>query len=344
MGAALRTLAVYRASDANRGRAKARRSFKMRLGYQTTLRNRATVRGVGVHSATPAQLVLQPADVDSGVVFLRTGLPGGRERLLEAKRSNVTHTALCTMLGDASGASVSTVEHLLAALSGLQIDNILIEIDGPETPIMDGSAAGFVSAIDQAGRAQQSRLRRHIKILKPVRVSHDGGYAEFLPAERGFRLDIEIDFNSRVIGRQRFLFDLDPVKFRREIARARTFGFVRDVEKLWQAGYALGSSLENSVAIDGDMILNPEGLRYADEFVRHKALDAVGDLSLAGAPLIGLYRAHRPGHKLNATALDALFADRSAYEYVEAAVPKAFVKGFGARAQYPAAAAFAPID
>ena len=131
-------------------------------------------------------------------------------------------------------------------------------------------------------------------------MDHEGGFAEFLPAESGFRLDVEIDFKSPAIGRQRRVFDLDPATFRREIARARTFGFVSDVQALWQAGYALGSSLENSVAIDGDAILNPEGLRYADEFVRHKALDAVGDLSLAGAPIIGLYRTYRPGHKLNA--------------------------------------------
>src|SRR5271166_777058 len=162
---------LYRPSDvANRGRAKVRGYLKMRAGLQKTLRDRVTVSGVGVHSAAPAQLVLHPADVDSGVVFLRTGLPGGRERLLEAKRANVTETSLCTMLGDASGASVCTVEHLLAALSGLQVDNVLIEIDGPETPIMDGSAADFVSAIDQAGAVQQSRARRYLKILKPVRV------------------------------------------------------------------------------------------------------------------------------------------------------------------------------
>ena len=152
--------------------------------------------------------------------------------------------------------------------------------------------------------------------------------------------------NSPAIGRQRRLFDLDqPAAFRRELARARTFGFVSDVQRLWQAGYALGSSLENSVAIDGDTILNPEGLRFADEFVRHKALDAVGDLSLAGAPIIGLYRTYRPGHKLNAEALDALFANRSAYKYVEATVSRAFVKAFGAGAHVPAAAAaFAAAD
>src|SRR5271169_4662103 len=166
----------------------------MKPGFQKTLRRRVEVTGVGVHSAAPAQLVLHPADVDSGVVFLRTGLPGGRERLLEAKRANVTDTALCTMLGDASGASVCTVEHLLAALSGLRIDNVQIEIDGPETPIMDGSAADFVSAIDSVGIVRQSRRRRYLKIVKPVRVDSDGGFAEFLPAERGFLLDVEIDF------------------------------------------------------------------------------------------------------------------------------------------------------
>jgi len=274
---------------------------------------------------------------------MRTGLPGGRERLLEARRGNVTQTSLCTVLGDATGASVGTVEHLLAALSGLQIDNALIEVDGPETPIMDGSAAAFVDAIDQAGVVQQSRPRRYLKVLKPVRVERDGAYAEFSPADSGFRLDVEIDFSSRAIGRQRRIFNLDVPTFRREIARARTFGFVGDVQKLWQAGFALGSSLENSVAIDGDEILNPEGLRYADEFVRHKALDAIGDLSLAGAPILGLYRTYKPGHKLNAMALEALFKDRSAYAFVEAgAKPLPALLGGARLPAAAAAAAFAP--
>jgi len=314
----------------------------MRFGFQTTLRDRVAIHGVGVHSAAPAQVILLPAGVDAGIVFLRTGLPGGRERLLEAKRANLAGTALCTMLGDASGDSVCTVEHLLAALSGLRVDNVLIEIDGPETPIMDGSAADFVAAIDSVGIVQQARPRRHLKVVKPVRVDCDGGFAEFLPAERGFRLDVEIDFESPAIGRQRRIFDLDPATFRREIARARTFGFLRDVQKLWQAGYALGSSLDNSVAIDGDAILNPEGLRYADEFVRHKALDAVGDLSLAGAPIIGLYRTYRPGHKLNALALEALFERRSAYEILEAPSQRVGIMARGAAAHVPAAAFAAP--
>jgi len=210
---------------------------------------------------------------------------------------------------------------------------------------MDGSAADFVRAIDSVGVAQQARLRRYLKIVKPVRVDRDGGFAEFLPAENGFRLDVEIDFKSPAIGRQRRVFDLDPTTFRREIARARTFGFLSDVQALWQAGYALGSSLENSVAIDGDAILNPEGLRYADEFVRHKALDAVGDLSLAGAPIIGLYRTYRPGHKLNALALEALFEHRSAYEILEApAAPVAIRARFGGAYAPAGAAAFAAAD
>jgi UDP-3-O-[3-hydroxymyristoyl] N-acetylglucosamine deacetylase len=233
----------------------------------------------------------------------------------------------------------------LAALSGLRIDNVLVEIDGPETPIMDGSAVDFVRAIDSVGVVQQGRSRRYLKIVKPVRVDHEGGFAEFVPAESGFRLDVEIDFKSPAIGRQRRVFDLDPATFRRDIARARTFGFVSDVQALWRAGYALGSSLENSVAIDGDAILNPEGLRYADEFVRHKALDAVGDLSLAGSPIVGLYRTYRPGHKLNAMALDALFAHRSAYELLEAQSASAATRARVGGAHVPAgAAAFAAAD
>src|SRR5271168_5570773 len=313
----------------------------MRFGFQTTLRDRVAICGVGVHSAAPAQVILHPAGVDAGVVFLRTGLPGGRERLLEAKRVNVAQTALCTMLGDASGASICTVEHLLAALSGLRVDNVLIEIHGPETPIMDGSAADFVAAIDSVGLVEQARLRRHLKVVKPVRVDRDGGFAEFLPAERGFRLDVEIDFESSVIGRQRRVFNLDPWTFRSEIARARTFGFLCDVQKLWEAGYALGSSLDNSVAIDGDAILNPEGLRFADEFVRHKALDAVGDLSLAGAPIIGAYVARRPGHTVNHAMLAALFADRKAYEIVEGSSRRVYASS-GARVGAAGATALAP--
>jgi UDP-3-O-[3-hydroxymyristoyl] N-acetylglucosamine deacetylase len=313
----------------------------MKSGYQTTLRERVTIRGQGVHSAARATVTLHPADVNSGVVFLRTGLAGGRERLIEAKSANVTQTSLSTVLGDATGASVATVEHLLAALAGLRIDNALIEIDGPETPIMDGSAADFVEAIDSVGLAQQSRPRRLIRIVAPLRVDLGDAFAELLPFEGGLQLDVAIDFKSAAIGRQRRVFEVDPATFRRDIARARTFGFVSDIEKLWQAGFALGSSLENSVAIDGDAILNPEGLRFSDECVRHKALDALGDLSLAGAPILGSYRAFRPGHRLNAMALEALLADRSRYQIVDAAAPNARAPARSS-AVASARAAFAP--
>jgi UDP-3-O-[3-hydroxymyristoyl] N-acetylglucosamine deacetylase len=289
----------------------------IKLGRQTTIRDRVTISGFGVHSNTPVNVILHPADVNSGIVFLRTGLSNGRERLIEAKWSNVSQTELCTVLGDASLASVATVEHLLAALAGLNIDNVMIEIDGPEAPIMDGSAAAFVAAVDQVGIVEQSRPRRHLKILKAKRVECGRGFAEFRPAESGFRLDMEIDFATAAIGRQRRAFHLDPVSFRSEIAKARTFGFLSDVERLWKMGFALGSSLDNCVALDGERVLNPEGLRFADEFVRHKALDAIGDLSLAGAPIIGGYRSYMPGHKMNSLALQALFADKSAYEFIE---------------------------
>ena len=226
-------------------------------------------------------------------------------------------TELCTVLGSADDATVSTVEHLLAAFSGLGIDNAIVEVDGPEVPIMDGSAEAFVEAIDQAGVAHLSASRRYIKILKPVRIEHGRGYSELRPADRGFRLEVEIDFNSGLIGRQKKVVDLDAQTFRKDISRARTFGFISDVERLWKAGFALGASLENTVALDGERILNPEGLRYADEFVRHKTLDAVGDLALAGSPIVGVYRSYCGGHKMNVAVLQALFADRTAYQIVD---------------------------
>ena len=274
--------------------------------------------GSGVHSNAPVTVQFHPADAHSGIAFLRTNLPCGGERRIEAKWSQVSTTELCTVLGDASSGSVSTVEHLLAAFAGLGLDNVVVEIDGPEVPIMDGSAAAFVEAIEMAGLKELSATRRYIKILKPVRVDHGRSFSELLPSSSGFRLDVAIEFASRAIGKQMKTLQLNASRFRREIARARTFGQVGDVEKLWRAGYCRGSSLENSVAVDGDRILNPEGLRSRDEFVAHKMLDALGDLALAGAPIIGTYRAFCPGHKMNFLVLKALFADRSAYQMVEA--------------------------
>ena len=312
----------------------------MKIGFQKTLADRVEIQGLGVHSAAPARIVIHPADTDHGVVFMRTGMSDGADRVIEANWRNIRQTALCTVIGDRDGGVVATIEHLMAALAGLGVDNALVEIDGPEAPIMDGSASQFVAAIDQAGLITQARRRKYLKVLKSIYVEQGRSRAELKPSDRGFHVDVEIDFEVATIGRQRRAFDIDPQTFRREIAKARTFGFVSDVKKLWAAGYARGSSLENSVAIDGDRVLNPEGLRYADEFVRHKALDAIGDLALAGAPIVGAYHAYRPGHALNAAMLQALFADGSNYALVEGST-RAAVRPLAGAPLGSAAAAYA---
>jgi UDP-3-O-[3-hydroxymyristoyl] N-acetylglucosamine deacetylase len=286
-------------------------------GRQTTLRNHVTVAGIGVHSGSPVTLTLHPAEAGTGIVFLRCGLDGQPDRELNANFRSVTATEFATVLGDRDGPAVSTTEHVLAALHGLGVDNAVIEIDGPEVPIMDGSAEPFVAAIDQAGIVALPTARRYIQVLKPVRVAKGESFGELRPHLRGLRIETEIEFDHPLIGRQAFAVELEPDRFRRELARARTFGFMRDVSKLWSAGYALGASFENTVVIAENRVLNPEGVRFHDEFVRHKAVDAIGDLALAGAPLIGAYRSVRGGHKLNHAVLTALMADRSAWAYVE---------------------------
>jgi UDP-3-O-[3-hydroxymyristoyl] N-acetylglucosamine deacetylase len=289
----------------------------MKHSHQTTLRAAVTLSGVGVHSGDEVKIILHPAEANHGVAFLRTGLPDGRERVIDARHLTVTATELCTVIGDRETGAVATIEHLMAALTGLGIDNVLVEIDGPEVPILDGSAAPYVDAIDQVGIVTLGASRRYLKVLKPIRVSQGKAFAELLPNDRHFRLDVEIDFPTPIIGRQRKVLDLSPAVFRTEVSRARTFGFMRDVEKLWTAGFALGASLDNTVAIGEDGIINPEGLRYTDEFVRHKLLDAVGDLSLSGFPLCGTYRSYCGGHRLNFSVLEALFSSRSNYAIVE---------------------------
>jgi UDP-3-O-[3-hydroxymyristoyl] N-acetylglucosamine deacetylase len=284
---------------------------------QTTLVDQVVIEGIGVHQGRPARVVLHPAEAGSGITFLRTNLPHGRERLIEARNHAVKDTQLCTVIGDDTGATIATIEHLMSALAGLGVDNVLVEVDGPEMPILDGSSRLFVDAIDQVGLKTLSVERKVVKILKPVKVEVGNSVVELLPRESGFRLDVEIAFDSKVIGRQAYGFELDPYRYRREIASARTFGFMRDVERLWKAGLALGASLENTIAVGEEGVVNPEGLRFSNEFVRHKILDAVGDLALAGYAIQGHYKAFCPGHKLNAMILDALFADRSAYAIVE---------------------------
>jgi len=283
---------------------------------QTTLASEISLTGNGVHSGAPVSIALCPADGDTGLRFLiSNGNADGIE--IAADHQWVTGVTLCTMLGDGNGASVATVEHVLAALRGLGVDNAVIEIDSAEVPIMDGSAAPFVEAIDEVGLAELDAPRRFLKVLKPIRIEDGGAVGELTP-HNGFHLDIEIDFDTKLIGTQKIAMDVNPGSFRRELARARTFGFMNDVERLWAAGLALGASLENTVAIGDDRIINREGLRYADEFVRHKALDAVGDLALAGAPMLGAFRSSRGGHRLNALVLKTLFADSDAWTMIEA--------------------------
>ncbi len=290
----------------------------MKGAKQTTLRDQVAVSGVGVHSGLPVTLTMLPAGDDVGIVFRRVSADGSIEREIRADVRAVTATEFATVLGDASGPLCSTAEHLLAALRGLHVDNVVVEIDGPEVPIMDGSAAAFVDAVDQAGLTARALPRRYIEVIKPVRVSKDGAYGELRPYQHGFRVEAEIEFEHPLIGRQALSLDIEPNTFRREIARARTFGFMRDVAKLWSAGYALGASFDNTLVISEDRVLNPEGLRFADEFVRHKVLDAIGDLALAGQPLLAAYRTVRGGHKLNHAVLSALMADPTAWRVVEA--------------------------
>jgi UDP-3-O-[3-hydroxymyristoyl] N-acetylglucosamine deacetylase len=289
----------------------------MKSSRQTTLRSHATVTGVGVHSGLPVNLTLGPASVDAGFIFVRSGLDNS-DREIQATAESVIATEFATVLGDREGPLVSTAEHVLAALRGMGIDNATIEVDGPEVPIMDGSAAAFVAAIDQAGILEQSARRRFIQVLKPVQVAMGDAFGELRPYAAGFRAEVEIDFANSAIGRQNYVLDLSPERFRREIGRARTFGCINDVARLWDAGFALGASFENTVVFDEERLLNTEGLRYSDECVRHKVLDVVGDLALAGLPLLGAYRSVRGGHKLNHAVLTAMLGDRSAWRVVEA--------------------------
>lgn len=235
---------------------------------------------------------------------------------MRAHVSQISATSLCTSLGPKES-RIDTVEHLMAAITALGIDNLVVEVEGPEVPILDGASARFIEALDEAGTVTQEVKRRFIRILKTVRVEAGNSWAEFRPFA-GTRFEVEIDFECPLIGRQKFTGDLDEATFRKELSTARTFGFMKDVERLWASGHALGSSLDNSLVIgDDNSVVNPDGLRFKDEFVRHKTLDAVGDLALAGLPFIGCFRSYCSGHRLNAETVKALLADKTAFDIVE---------------------------
>ena len=281
---------------------------------QQTLKAPISCVGVGLHSGRRASLTFRPAPDDHGVVFRRSDL--GID--IPARFDRVADTHLATVLAQGE-ARIGTVEHVMAALAGCGIDNVVVEVDGPEVPILDGSAAPFVFLLDCAGIRAQEAPRPTIEVLRPVRVSDGDAFAELRPADRGvagLEMALSIDFPAAAIGRQALSLTLSPDSFRQELARARTFTLVQEIEHLRAAGLGQGGSLDNAVVVDRERVLNPAGLRMPDEFVRHKLLDAVGDLALAGATLRGRFVAHCSGHTLNHRLLLALFADQAAWREI----------------------------
>lgn len=280
---------------------------------QQTLARPALCAGIGVHSGQKARLVIKPAPENSGICFIRTDLDVD-DSVIRAHSDFVYDVRLGTSLRNAHGASVAVTEHLMAACAGLGIDNLIIEIDGPEVPIMDGSSSVFCELMLQAGIETQDAPRRRIRILERIEVVNGSKRASLSPAQDNFlSLHARIDFESRAIGVQQMALRLKPGMFARDLAFARTFGFARDVEMLRSMGLARGGSLDNAVVVDGEKIMNPEGLRSDDEFVRHKVLDAIGDLALAGGPIAGRYEAEQPGHALNNELLRKLLETPSAW-------------------------------
>ncbi|PIT69813.1 UDP-3-O-acyl-N-acetylglucosamine deacetylase [Bartonella tribocorum] len=280
--------------------------------YQSTLKKAVTFKGVGVHSGCLSMVKIYPADVGCGILFKRFGLDG-TEKMFQAHASQMGETELSTMLGDGQ-VGVETIEHLMAAIAAYNLDNLVIEVSQNEIPILDGSAWQYCQAFEDAGIIQQNAYRSYFIIKKPLRVEGAHGFAEFLPFD-GRRFDVTISFPSSAIGKQHFCFDLTSQGFRDDLSRARTFGFIKDVEKLRLLGKARGASLENSLVIGlNDKILNSDGPYWENECVRHKMLDAIGDTALLGSPFIGLFRSYCSGHRINAQLVKAVLADESYYE------------------------------
>lgn len=282
---------------------------------QKTLKRPMPCRGVGLHSGGVVEMTLRPAAADTGIRFRRTDV-ADRDPWIAARWDRVVDTRLCTVVGNQDGVTVGTIEHLMAALAGCEIDNAVIDIDAAEVPVMDGSSEPFVFLIDCAGTVELDAPRRAIQVRKPVTVGDSGRGLTLAPAD-AFSVDFEIDFASSLVAHSTLDVRLVNGTFKREIAKARTFGFLEDVERLRAMGLARGGSLENAVVVDGDRVMNEEGLRFDDEFVRHKVLDCVGDLYLAGAPILGRVTATKSGHHTNNAVLRALFADPAAYAVVE---------------------------
>lgn len=281
---------------------------------QTTVRGEVRFKGIGVHSGRPVTMTVSPASVDYGIWFKRVDVTD-RDNLIPAAYDAVTETVLCTKIENGAGVFVSTIEHLMAALAGLGVDNALIEVDGPEIPIMDGSSKPFVAGLLRTGLREQSGDRRGLRILRSVVVEDGERRAELHPADE-FSIDFELDYEESAIGRRSKSLTIDAGVFTRELSAARTFARMEDVEALRAIGLGLGGSLDNVVVVDGAKVLNAGGVRYEDEFVRHKMLDAVGDLALAGGPILGRYVGVRAGHEMTNLLLRKLFATPGAWDFV----------------------------
>lgn len=282
--------------------------------HQKTTVAPAIIAGVGVHTGDRVRLAVRPAPVGTGIVFVRTDIKD-RDNRIPVSGEAVVDARLNTMIENAAGVRLSTIEHLMAAFAALGVSNAVVEVDGPELPILDGSALQFVQLLDRAGFRRQPEPVRYIEILEPIRVEEGDKSAVLLPCDR-YEMRFEIDFPTPVIGNQVVDFVVDEQTFRDEIMAARTFGFAHEVEALRKAGLARGGSLENAVVIDGDQILNPGGLRMEREFVKHKALDAIGDLYVLGAPLLGRYEGVKAGHHINNLLVRELLANPQAWREV----------------------------
>lgn len=272
--------------------------------------------GIGLHSGAHVRMALTPAPAGSGIVFVRSDVRGV-DNVIRAHADSVGDTRNATTIRNSHGVEIATIEHLMSACAGLGIDNLVVEVEGPELPILDGSSAPFVQVLQNAGLRQQAQAQRFIRILEAIEVRMGAKSASLQPAQdfQGLDLDVTIRFADEAIGIQRRRVQLTPEVFLREIADARTFGFMSDVERLRASGLGLGASLDNAVVVDEGRIVNPEGLRFDDEFVRHKLLDAIGDLSLAGAPIWGRFVADQPGHALNARLVRALLDTPEAWRW-----------------------------
>ncbi len=286
---------------------------------QKTLANSLKISGIGVHSGENSIITLHPAEVNHGIVFIRSDIDSSNSIPVSGTYDNVIGTNMCTILGTSETNIVATVEHLIAALWSCHIDNCLIEVNSSEVPIMDGSSYEFIKKIQQVKKIEQNQFREYLKVIKPVKLEINDKFVELLPLDdgNGISVQMKIDFSHKCIGIQEIIFDEQVDSFEKEISKARTFGFIKDIDALQLKGLAKGASLSNAIGLTEDKIMNEEGLRYHDEFVRHKVLDCIGDMYLSGYRMICKINAYKSGHDMHNKVLKKLFSDNTSYIKVQ---------------------------